>query len=64
VGLDVHRESFERPSRPRFADPDDEVAFVRKRLCFTPEYDAEIRARLDAAPETRPRRVTTLWWDV
>lgn len=39
------------------------VAFVRARLCLSPQRDAEVAEALDAIDMDAPRRVRTIWWD-
>jgi SAM-dependent methyltransferase len=40
-----------------------QVEFMRIRLCLTPERDAEIAEVMAQLPDT-PRRLATIWWDV
>ncbi len=63
MGVQCEMESFERPRAYRV--PRDEiVAFVRRRLCVSADYDAEIDAWLGDPPTLGLDSMTTLWWDV
>jgi SAM-dependent methyltransferase len=42
----------------------DEVAFARRRLCLTPDHDAELDRLLPRDAGVMPQDVVTLWWDV
>lgn len=61
AGYDVGVERWER-LRAGDRDPDEQVAFVRRRLCLGPERDDEIRELLDRYPPPASRPVATLWW--
>jgi SAM-dependent methyltransferase len=72
-GFDVSREDVERPPRPGgFQRREDAVGLIRRRLCLTPDRDAEVAEALgthlaqhdglwSAGPDTQ--RLVTLWWD-
>jgi SAM-dependent methyltransferase len=76
AGLSVHRE--DRPPdvsrRGGFAERDDTIAFVRRRLCLDPSRDGEVERLLgdrlrerDGLWSAGPQYgtpVTTMWWDV
>jgi SAM-dependent methyltransferase len=71
--IDVHREQSEvLPDANGFLRREDEVAFIRKRLCLRPDQDDELIDALSdrlqnryglwtAHPERQP--TVTLWWD-
>ena len=73
LGLDVHREDHEQPiTAGGFRRREDQVAFLRKRLCLQPDQDEELAAALGpnlrriaglwtAQPDRQTH--TTLWWD-
>ena len=75
LGFSTHREDREvadDPSAGGFERRDAAVAFVRRRLCLTPDRDAEVAEALgdrlrersgiwSAGPATRT--FVTLWWD-
>ena len=72
MGVDVHREEGPRPSDPDgFARREDEVAFIRKRLCLRPEQDAELIQALGSRLRQREGLwtahpdgdVVTMWWN-
>jgi hypothetical protein len=72
--MPVVREDHEQPLEAGgFRRRQDQVAFIRKRLCLHPEQDPELAEALGprlrevgglwtAMPERS--RDTTLWWDV
>lgn len=62
LGFDVVVERWERPWGSR-RTLDEQVAFVRKRLCVGPERDPDVRALLQRQPPPASRPVATLWWD-
>lgn len=43
-------------------DPDEVVAFTRRRLCLPADRDADVRAALKAHPPPHEHEVATLWW--
>ena len=73
VGLPVHREDHDQPiTVGGFRRREDQVAFLRKRLCLRPEQDEELAEAL--GPQLRDvdglwtatpavQAYTTLWWD-
>lgn len=64
AGIPVHVEHWDKPSLSAQEDPDEQLTFVRERLCLGSERDDEIRTLLKAHPPPERRQVTTLWWDV
>ena len=70
IGIEPGREDWEAQDwHGGFTDPKDLVAFVRKRLCLTPDRDPEvwdaIRERVverDGTFGLPPRPNVTLWW--
>jgi hypothetical protein len=63
ASMDAHLERFER-ARHHGHGRSDLVAFVRRRLCLTPDRDPEIEDLLGEEPVFSPPEVATLWWDV
>ena len=73
TGLDVHREDHEGPTeRGAFRRKEDQVAFIRKRLCLSPDQDGELTKALGArlrevnglwTAQPERQQYTTLWWD-
>jgi len=63
VGLDVQVEywSDDSPHRAEALPWDKQVAFMRTRLCLTPERDDEVADIMAQTPHL-PRRMATLWW--
>lgn len=74
TGFDVRREDETRASRTSgFERREDAVALVRRRLCLTPDRDAEIAEALGDRLAERDRRwgagpaeqrISALWWNV
>jgi SAM-dependent methyltransferase len=69
AGLDAGREDWEAPPTGGFARRADLVAWIRRRLCLTPERDPEIDEALADQVDERdglfgfgPRHLVTLWW--
>jgi SAM-dependent methyltransferase len=62
AGLAVSAEPFLAPPRPN-RDRQTWVAFVRRRLCLTPERDPEIATFLPPDGDYSPREVVSLWWE-
>lgn len=62
IAIAPHMEFFER-RRVRHLPRDEVVAFVRRRLCVTPDRDAEIDAWLGDPPALGLDSMATLWWD-
>jgi hypothetical protein len=62
LGIDVAVERWSRPRRRAEVDRGELVAFVRRRLCLTPDRDREIDALIGDEPVFRPSEVVTLWW--
>ena len=73
LGIDAHREQGPAPADPNgFARREDEVAFIRKRLCLHPEQDEALIQALGDRLQSRgglwnahpgERALVTLWWD-
>jgi SAM-dependent methyltransferase len=73
MGLDVHRQDHEEPTeRGGFRRKKDQVAFLRKRLCLSPQQDGELTKALGArlrevnglwTAQPERQQYTTLWWD-
>lgn len=63
LGVEPSVEPWETPFRLAEADPEQRVAFVRKRLCLGPDRDEDIAAALERAPMPSSRELVTLWWD-
>ncbi|HYY44175.1 MAG TPA: methyltransferase domain-containing protein [Actinomycetota bacterium] len=64
AALSPRVETWRRP--PRVRDPQERaqtVAFIRRRLCLSWEFDEEIDRLLGSIEEVMPRDVATLWWD-
>jgi Methyltransferase domain len=53
-----------RPKVMRFKTRADLIAFVRQRVCLSPQDDPRLDAVLDPDPDVTPRGVATIWWDV
>lgn len=62
AGIEVQSERWERPSMWSDAPRSAVVAFVRRRLCLTPEHDPAIDSLIGDAAERSPRQVVTMWW--
>ena len=62
ASIDARLERFER-ARPHGLKRSDIVAFVRRRLCLTPDRDPEIDELLADEPVLSPPEVATIWWD-
>jgi SAM-dependent methyltransferase len=63
AGLDVVAERFTVPPRPQ-PDRAEWVAFVRRRLCLSPDRDAELDSLLPADDALlRPREAVALSWE-
>lgn len=71
LGLDPGREDWQTPGTGGFSRLEDLVAWVRRRLCLTPDRDPELLEairdqvvrREDGTLGFPPRAVVTLWWD-
>jgi len=62
ASIDASLERFERVRRHGHKRSDI-VAFVRRRLCLTPDRDPEIDELLADEPVLSPPEVATIWWD-
>ncbi|MGH9039346.1 MAG: class I SAM-dependent methyltransferase [Acidimicrobiia bacterium] len=63
LDLDAGVERWEAPGRWESHPPQELVTFARKRLCLTPERDAEVADALDDLFTPGPRQIVTMWWD-
>ena len=63
LGLEVGVERWSRAPDRSMAPRSQVVAFVRRRLCLTPDRDDEIDRMLGASPVWSPTEVVTLWWE-
>lgn len=63
TGVEPAIERWERPM-PARRSFDEQVAFVRKRLCVSADRDDEIARLLERHPPPTSRPAATLWWDV
>jgi SAM-dependent methyltransferase len=52
-----------RPKATRFKTRADLIAFVRQRVCLSPDDDPRLDAILERDPDVTPRGVATIWWD-
>ncbi len=62
VGIEAASTSWDAPSFLATADPDEAVAFLRRRLCLPAARDAEVRAAVADLGLPTTRRLTALWW--
>lgn len=62
LGLDVHVERFEQKSLWHGAELSERVAFARRRLCVSPEFDSVIAELLESSGLDE-RELVTIWWD-
>jgi hypothetical protein len=63
LGLDPeHTTGRRRPSSRAATDPDEFVPIARRRLCLTPDRDAELAAWLAEHPIRWVDEVTTIRW--
>jgi len=65
-GLDARAEEWDEDPATRglvTVPFQQQVEFMRIRLCLPPERDAEMAAVLAAQPPPAPRRMATVWWD-
>lgn len=63
AGISPLAEPFERRARAAGWDRADHVAFVRRRLCLTPEADEEIDRLLPPGAGLPAQSAVCLWWD-
>jgi hypothetical protein len=63
AGIPARFERFDRPPTRRRLERRDLVAFVRRRLCLSPEADAEIDELLGDRRAINTGPVVALWWD-
>jgi SAM-dependent methyltransferase len=66
AGIAVAVEHWDEPEaarRLRDVPFDDQVRFMRIRLCLPADRDAEVAAALAAMGPPAPRRLATVWWD-
>jgi SAM-dependent methyltransferase len=71
AGLEPHRTDWLAPGSGGFARLEDLVAWVRRRLCLTPDRDPEVLEAIrdevvrrdDGTYGFPPRPVVTLWWE-
>ena len=52
-----------RPKVTRFKTRADLIAFVRQRVCLSPDDDPRLDAILERDPDVTSRGVATIWWD-
>jgi SAM-dependent methyltransferase len=67
AGTPVTIEFWDEPDaarRLRDVPFDDQVRFMRIRLCLPAERDPDVAATLADLGPHRPRRLATMWWDV
>jgi SAM-dependent methyltransferase len=66
VGLPARLDLWTDPVPSRYfrLTPQEQVEFVRIRLCLTAERDVEIAETLQRLPPRFPRVTATVWWDV
>ena len=64
VGYDPNVETFARPARAVAAPGLEFAAFLRRRLCLTPDRDAEIAAFVGEHPVKSPDTMVTVWFDI
>jgi len=62
LGIEARWTSWERLDLFRGGDPDEVLAFTRRRLCLPADRDPEIAAQLARLDEGPPPTATTLWW--
>lgn len=63
AGIQAYLERFDRPPRHRL-ERRDLVAFVRRRLCLSPDQDPEIDELLGDRQAITSGPVVALWWDI
>jgi SAM-dependent methyltransferase len=63
AGIRAHLEPFDRPPTRHRLERPDLVAFVRRRLCLTPDADPEIDELLGDRQVINTGRAVALWWD-
>jgi 2-polyprenyl-3-methyl-5-hydroxy-6-metoxy-1,4-benzoquinol methylase len=63
AGIDAHIVAFDRPPKRHRLERPDLVAFVRRRLCLSPDADPEIDELLGDRESVTTGRAVTLWWD-
>jgi SAM-dependent methyltransferase len=70
AGLRPERTDWTPEARGGFAEEGDLIAWIRRRLCLTPDRDAEVREALrnrihrhEGSFGLLPRPVATLWWE-
>ena len=56
-------ERWEAPARDRGSIDEATFAFLRRRLCLTPDRDDELRNALSRTPPPAVRPRATIWWD-
>jgi len=56
-------ERWDAPAADRSELDDVVFAFLRRRLCLSPDRDDELRAALERTPPPSVRRAATIWWD-
>lgn len=61
LGVDVHVERWERPSRTK-RTAEEIVVFVRQRLCVGPDRDPQLRELVERFPLPQSRATAALWW--
>lgn len=63
TGAAVEAERWDRPRHVMaHGDEAGRLAWMRRRLCLTPESDAELAEQLDRVPALAPTAVVTVWW--
>jgi SAM-dependent methyltransferase len=63
AGIQAHLERFDRPPPRHRLERSDLVAFVRRRLCLSPDLDPEIDELLGDRQAITSGSVVALWWD-
>jgi SAM-dependent methyltransferase len=64
TGFEPAVDLWVRPKVTRFKTRADLVAFVRQRVCLSPDDDPRLDAILERDPDVTPRGVATIWWNV
>jgi SAM-dependent methyltransferase len=63
VGFRPTVDLWVRPKVTRFRTRSELIAFVRQRVCLSPDDDPQLDALLERDPDVTPRGVATIWWD-
>jgi SAM-dependent methyltransferase len=62
LGFNVSYQEYEIPGR-HIHDRAAWIEMTRRRLCLSPDRDAEVAAFVPTDPEPAPRQMAVIWWD-